>query len=49
MQDTTTIDDKHIPAPDYLVVFTSTQGSLYGSCINIGALLGALVGGPLSD
>lgn len=49
MQDSVKIDGKHIPAPSNLVVFDTAQGSLYGSCINIGALLGALLGGTLSD
>ncbi|CAE7510065.1 Tret1 [Symbiodinium natans] len=55
MQDTVRQDGKWIPAPSDLVVFqtsdhkTSAQGSLFSSIINIGALVGALCGGPLSQ
>mmetsp|Transcript_15470 Transcript_15470/g.27130 ORF Transcript_15470/g.27130 Transcript_15470/m.27130 type:complete len:487 (+) Transcript_15470:39-1499(+) len=49
MKGAVTVDGKPI-APENLVVFTSdAQGSLYSALINIGALIGALCGGPLSD
>jgi len=50
MKDDVKVDGKHFPAPEDLVVFAGdAQGSLYSALINIGALIGALCGGPLSD
>eukprot|EP00440_Ansanella_granifera_P030120 gb/GFBE01032725.1/.p1 GENE.gb/GFBE01032725.1/~~gb/GFBE01032725.1/.p1 ORF type:complete len:486 (+),score=83.65 gb/GFBE01032725.1/:1-1458(+) len=50
MQDTVRVDGKRIPAPSDLVVFSSqAEGSLFGALVNIGALVGALCGGPLSE
>lgn len=50
MQNTVEVDGVHLQAPDHLVVFSSKdEGSLFGAIVNIGALLGALLGGPLSE
>ncbi|CAJ1359533.1 unnamed protein product [Effrenium voratum] len=54
MQDTVRENGHWIPAPAHLVVFesdhkSSSQGSLFSAIVNIGALLGALCGGPLSQ
>eukprot|EP00931_Biecheleriopsis_adriatica_P030203 TRINITY_DN17822_c0_g1_i2.p1 TRINITY_DN17822_c0_g1~~TRINITY_DN17822_c0_g1_i2.p1 ORF type:complete len:541 (-),score=93.34 TRINITY_DN17822_c0_g1_i2:50-1528(-) len=52
MQDTVMVDGVPIMVPPELklVVFTdASQGSLFGAIVNIGALIGALCGGPVSE
>eukprot|EP00438_Fugacium_kawagutii_P013124 Skav209595 [mRNA] locus=scaffold1607:238500:252171:- [translate_table: standard] len=50
MQDTLEVNGKATSVPADLVVFDSqSQGSLFSSIVNFGALTGALLGGPLSQ
>lgn len=55
MQDTTMVNGEHVSAPKNLVVFakttdtTSSEGSLFSSIVNIGCLLGALMGSPMME
>jgi len=42
--------DRPLPAPSSLVVFKSeAEAALFGALVNVGALCGALSGGPLSE
>jgi len=50
MQNTFKVNGKSASVPEYLVVFTGqSEGSLFSSIVNFGALTGALLGGPLSQ
>lgn len=54
MQDTAKVGGRWVPSPPGLVVFssdneTSSQGAFFSSVVNIGCLLGALLGAPLSE
>eukprot|EP00928_Gymnodinium_smaydae_P087174 TRINITY_DN71497_c0_g1_i1.p1 TRINITY_DN71497_c0_g1~~TRINITY_DN71497_c0_g1_i1.p1 ORF type:complete len:494 (-),score=122.47 TRINITY_DN71497_c0_g1_i1:174-1655(-) len=54
MQDTVLVNKVAVEAPEDLVVFSSengvsAEGSFWGACVNLGALVGALAGGPLAE
>eukprot|EP00928_Gymnodinium_smaydae_P088785 TRINITY_DN72830_c0_g1_i1.p1 TRINITY_DN72830_c0_g1~~TRINITY_DN72830_c0_g1_i1.p1 ORF type:complete len:493 (-),score=83.03 TRINITY_DN72830_c0_g1_i1:377-1855(-) len=54
MQNTVVVDKRSISAPASLVVFSSEdgeseEGAFWGACVNLGALVGALLGGPLTE